>query len=143
MTPVNIASAGAIDVARGAGLHPGAPDRTFDYQVGVRGTWVSPAQRAPRARSTRLSGKERAVMHEEHVLPRRLADHALGVQRDALAEPVGERFHLDELPAQVVAGQRSGVADHPSGRIWSAPDSRTLTRTKVVLVLAAPVKEHP
>src|SRR5258707_2356887 len=42
----------------------------------------------------------RATMHDEHVLPGALADHAVGAKRDGLVKSVRERLHLDELPPE-------------------------------------------
>src|SRR5262249_42001773 len=54
-----------------------------------------------------------AVLHDEDVLSRALADHPVDVQGDSFSEAVAERLHLHELAAEVVAGnlghRRNGV----------------------------------
>src|SRR5262249_36871716 len=44
------------------------------------------------------------AMHEEDVLPRSLADHPVRRERDPLGESIAQRLHLDQLAAEVVAG---------------------------------------
>src|SRR5260370_1426540 len=69
---------------------------------------------APRARDTASCADPR--VHDEPVPPRALADHAIGTHRDRLIEAILERFHLDELTAEIIAGdlghRRRGVGRH-------------------------------
>src|SRR5205807_262848 len=48
--------------------------------------------------------EQHAAVDEKDILPRALADHAVGPERDRFVVAVGERLHLDELTAEIVAG---------------------------------------
>src|SRR3954468_21953229 len=47
---------------------------------------------------------DHAVLHDEDVLARALADHAVRRETDAFVVAVAQRFHLDELAAEIIAG---------------------------------------
>lgn len=115
--------------ARARGAVPGNA-RPPLHEVGVRGAWVGPAAGGVRARSARLSGKERSVMRELargsntdeiaaalHVSPHTVRTHIKNGMRKleartrahAVAIALSEGAIDFEPPAPAAAGEAAGL----------------------------------
>src|SRR5262245_17711739 len=130
--PFSVADLGAVDAADGRDLGGGAgeEDLVGDVKRGARddlfADFVTQVARDQHHRIARDAGQDGgcerrgvdyALTYQEQIFAAAFADVAVGVERDAFDEAVGDRLHLDQLRVHVIRGRfgrgRNRVVVHP------------------------------